>query len=72
MIRALGKLLKTGRQGDSLLEGGGVGDVVPSREGFRKFSDLLSHKQDFLKSKEKIENIKAMIHQFNRWFTSSG
>lgn len=61
MIRALGKLLQTGGDQECLVKGGGDGDAVPSREGLRRFSDLLSHKQDFLKSKEKTENIKAMI-----------
>ena len=64
MIRALGKLLMTGAQRDCLVEGGGEGDVVPSREGLRRFSDLLSHKQDFLKNKEKTEDIKVMIYPF--------
>jgi len=58
MIRALGKLLQTGGDQECLVKGGGDGDAVPSREGLRRFSDLLSHKQDFLKSKEKTENIK--------------
>jgi len=63
MIRALGKLLMTGAQRDCLVEGGGEGDVVPSREGLRRFSDLLSHKQDFLKNKEKTEDIKIVYDE---------
>ena len=65
MIRAMGKLLLTGGDQECLVNGGGDGDVVPTREGFRRFSDLLSHKQDFFKSKEKTENIKALISHLN-------
>ena len=66
MVRAVGKLLDTGAEGagpDHLLEGGGAGDPVPGRKDLRRFSELLSHKEDFLRSKEKTEDIKLLYEE---------
>ena len=65
MVRALGKLLDTagGGQVEQLLEGGGPGDSVPGRSELRRFSDLLSHQEDFLKSREKTEDIKLLYEE---------
>ena len=63
VLRAIGKLLATPVIGEEgIIDGGGQGDTVPTREGFRRFKDLLSHKKDFLKNQEKMEGIKAMNH----------
>eukprot|EP00092_Neocalanus_flemingeri_P092733 GFUD01117774.1.p1 GENE.GFUD01117774.1~~GFUD01117774.1.p1 ORF type:complete len:232 (+),score=61.38 GFUD01117774.1:112-807(+) len=48
---------------DCLVKGGGDGDAVPTRDGLRRFSDLLSHKKDFLKSTEKTENVKIVYDE---------
>ena len=62
MVRAVSKLLQDSqaRTDDrDLIFGGGDGDVVPTRNKLRRFCDLLSHKEDFLKSKRKTEDIKV-------------
>ena len=41
--------------------GGGDGDIVPGKKEKRRFSHLLSHKHDFLRSKQKAENIRVNI-----------
>ena len=63
MIRAVGKLVDTGGEMRDLLAAGGEGDRVPGREDLRRFSELLSHKEDFLKSKEKTEDIKLLYDE---------
>ena len=67
MIRAVGKLVSTNTNTNTglgnLLEGGGVGDEVPGRVNLRRFSELLSHKEDFLKSKQKTEDIKQLYDE---------
>ena len=63
MIRAVGKLVDTGGDVRDLLEAGGEGDEVPGREDLRKFSELLSHKEDFLKSKQKTEDIRLLYDE---------
>merc|ERR1719225_1124067 len=63
MVRALGKLLDTAEGRADLLAGGGQGDEVPGRENLRRFSELLSHKEDFLKSKQKTEDIKQLYDE---------
>ena len=62
MVRAVSKLLQdsqTRTDDRDLIFGGGDGDIVPTRGKLRKFCDLLSHKEDFLKSKQKTEDIKV-------------
>ena len=69
MVRALGKLLDTAGGGqEHLLEGGGPGESVPGRSDLRRFSDLLSHKDDFLKSREKTEDIKLLYEETEEFF----
>ena len=63
MVRALGKLLDTVSGLAHLLEAGGEGDPVPGRTELRRFSELLSHKDDFLKSKQKTEDIKLLYDE---------
>ena len=62
MIRAVMKLRETG-EGGNIVMGGGPGDVVPGRQGLRRFEHLLSHKIDFLKNKQKIEDIKLLYDE---------
>ena len=64
MVRAIKKLRQTGGDEGCLLKGGGDGDEVPTRKELRKFADLLSHKNDFTKYKEKMEDIKAKKSKF--------
>jgi len=64
MIRALGKLSQTNNNKNAdLLSGGGDGDIVPGKKEKRRFSHLLSHKHDFLKSKQKAENIRLLYDE---------
>ena len=63
MVRALGKLLDSADDRGDLLAGGGEGDKVPGRKDLRRFSELLSHKEDFLKSKQKTEDIKLLYDE---------
>ena len=58
MIRAIGKLSQTCDDTD-LVQGGGPGDMVPTRDELRRFSHLLSHKHDFLRNKQKAEDIRV-------------
>ena len=62
MVRAVGKLQAAAEcrtDERDLVAGGGAGDSVPGRLRPRRFADLLSHKEDFLRSKEKTEHMKV-------------
>ena len=63
MLRAVGKLIDTDDGRGDLLAAGGQGDPVPGRKDLRRFSELLSHKEDFLKSKQKTEDIKLLYDE---------
>jgi len=67
MVRAIKKLRQTGGDEGCLLKGGGVGDEVPTRKELRKFADLLSHKNDFAKYKEKMEDIKTVYDEVEEY-----
>ncbi|XP_023323148.1 histone-lysine N-methyltransferase SMYD3 isoform X2 [Eurytemora carolleeae] len=56
MIRAILKLQKEQCSNVSLLKGG-PGDEVPTQPNRRKFSDLLSHKENFLENEERRQDI---------------
>merc|ERR1712051_1077184 len=56
-------LLDTGGDVGDLLDAGGDGDQVPGREDLRRFSELLSHTQDFLRSKQKTEDMKLLYDE---------
>ena len=62
MIRAVMKLRES-EQGDDIVMGGGEGDEVPGRQERRRFEHLLSHKTDFLKNKQKTEDIKLLYEE---------
>ena len=62
MVRAVMKLRETG-EGDDIVTGGGEGDEVPGREERRRFEHLLSHKTDFLRNKQKTEDIKLLYEE---------
>ena len=63
MIRAVMKLREETREGSDLVMGGGLGDEVPGRKELRRFDHLLSHKSDFLKNKQKTEDIKLLYEE---------
>lgn len=68
MIRSIVKL-QDGYQPEmsSLLDGGGKGDLVPGLERRRLFSDLLSHKEDFMKDKSRVEDIKIVYSEVEEY-----
>lgn len=61
MIRAIGRLTSD-NTGVVSLEGG-HGDTVPGRKGLRVFSHLLSHRQDFLANKQKMQDIQTLYDE---------
>ena len=62
MVRAVTKLRHTAGEAE-LLAGGGPGDPVPGSEEPRTFSHLLSHKEDFLGNKQKLEAIRLLYDE---------
>ena len=62
MVRAVTKLRHTAGEAE-LLAGGGPGDPVPGSEELRTFGHLLSHKEDFLGNKQKLEAIRLLYDE---------
>ena len=62
MVRAVTKLRRTAGEA-GLLAGGGPGDPVPGSEELRTFGHLLSHKEDFLGNKQKLEAIRLLYDE---------
>lgn len=60
MLRAILKLKRDQPIGSSLVGGGGPGDDVPHTPIPRTFSHLLSHKEDFSRSKQRMEDIQVV------------
>ena len=66
MVRAVGKLQAAAEcrtDERDLVAGGGAGDSVPGRLRPRRFADLLSHKEDFLGNKQKLEAIRLLYDE---------